>query len=116
MGIFDFVTKGAQELFIARPDEAKDLIVFKWPDPTSPMKAQLTVAQDEIALFYKDGVFVGEVDAGRHTLETFDMPFLWRLMDAFTGGPVLTAHVYAITTRAMGGTHIDWLDRRAAGG
>ena len=62
MGIFDFVKKGAQELFIARPDEAKDLIVYKWPDQTIPMKAQLTVAQDECALFYKDGAFVGRRD------------------------------------------------------
>ena len=103
MGIFDFVKKGAQELFIARPDEAKDLIVYKWPDQTIPMKAQLTVAQDECALFYKDGVFVGRVDAGRHTLETSNIPFLSRIIDTFTGGNVLKAEVWFITTREIGG-------------
>src|SRR5678815_188714 len=103
MGIFDFVKKGAQELFIARPDEAKDLIVFKWPDPTIPMKAQLTVGQDECALFYKDGAFVGRVDAGRHTLETSNIPFLSRIIDTFTGGNVLKAEVWFITTRELGG-------------
>jgi membrane protease subunit (stomatin/prohibitin family) len=103
MGIFDFVKKGAQELFIARPDEAKDLIVYKWPDPTIPMKAQLTVGQDECALFYKDGVFVGRVDAGRHTLETSNIPFLSRIIDTFTGGNVLKAEVWFITTREIGG-------------
>ena len=36
MGLFDFVKKGAQEMFIARPDEAKDLLVYKWPDRTIP--------------------------------------------------------------------------------
>lgn len=103
MGLFDFVKKGAQEMFIARPDEAKDLIVFKWPDRTIPMKAQITVGQDEVALFYKDGKFVGKLDAGRHTLETSNIPFLSVLMDSFTGGNVLMAEVWFITTRECGG-------------
>src|SRR5258706_13555928 len=97
MGIFDFVKKGAQEMCIARPDDAKDLIVYKWPDQTIPMKAQLTVAQDEIALFYKDGVFVGKVDAGRHTLETSNIPFLSRIIDTFTGGNVPQPRVRVTT-------------------
>jgi membrane protease subunit (stomatin/prohibitin family) len=103
MGIFDFVKKGAQEMFIARPDEAKDLIVYKWPDKTIPMKAQITVGQDEIALFYKDGKFVGQLDAGRHTLETQNIPFLSLLIDKFTGGNVLMAEVWYVTTREVGG-------------
>jgi membrane protease subunit (stomatin/prohibitin family) len=103
MGIFDFVKKGAQELFIARPDDAKDKIVYKWPDPTIPMKAQLTVGQDEVALFYKDGVHVGTVQAGRHTLETQNIPFLSRIVDTFTGGNVFKAEVWFITTREIGG-------------
>ena len=86
MGIFDFVKKGTQELFIARPDEAKGQLVYKHPDPTIPMKAQLTVGQDECALFYKNGTFVGRVDKGTHTLETSNIPFLSNLIDSFTGG------------------------------
>jgi membrane protease subunit (stomatin/prohibitin family) len=103
MGLFDFVKKGAQEMFIARPDEAKDLLVYKWPDRTIPMKAQLTVGQDECALFYKDGKFVGRLDAGRHTLETQNIPFLSVLMDSFTGGNVLMAEVWFIMLREVGG-------------
>ena len=103
MGLFDFVKKGAQEMFIARPDEAKDLIVYKWPDRTIPMKAQITVGQDECALFYKDGKFVGRLDAGRHTLETQNIPFLSVLMDSFTGGNVLMAEVWYVTLREVGG-------------
>ena len=103
MGLFDFVKKGAQEMFIARPDEAKDLLVYKWPDRTIPMKAQITVGQDEIALFYKDGKFVGKLDAGRHTLESSNIPFLSLLMDSFTGGNVLMAEVWYVTTRECGG-------------
>jgi membrane protease subunit (stomatin/prohibitin family) len=103
MGLFDFVKKGAQEMFIARPDEAKDLLVYKWPDRTIPMKAQITVGQDECALFYKDGKFVGRLDAGRHTLETQNIPFLSVLMDSFTGGNVLMAEVWFIMLREVGG-------------
>ena len=103
MGLFDFVKKGAQEMFIARPDEAKDLLVYKWPDRTIPMKAQITVGQDECALFYKDGKFVGRLDAGRHTLETQNIPFLSVLMDKFTGGNVLMAEVWFVMLREVGG-------------
>src|SRR5690348_16589839 len=103
MGIFDFVKHGAQELFIARPDAAKDLIVYKWPDQTIPTKAQLTVAEDEIAVFYKDGKFVGQVEPGRHTLETDNIAFLSLLLDKFTGGNLYKAEVWFITLREIGG-------------
>ena len=105
MGIFDFVKKGAQEMFIARPDDAKDLLVYKWPDQTIPMKAQLTVAQDECALFYKDGGFVGRLDqAGSpHTLETKSIPFLDQIVDKFTGGNIFKAEIWFITMREVGG-------------
>jgi membrane protease subunit (stomatin/prohibitin family) len=103
MGIFDFVKKGAQEMFIARPDDAKDKVIYKWPDQTIPMKAQLTVAEDECALFYKDGKFVGRMDAGRVTLETSNIPFLSLLIDKFTGGNVLKAEVWFVTLRETAG-------------
>src|SRR5690606_39265406 len=48
MGIIDFVKGGVKELAIARPDEAKGDIVYKHPDQTIPMKAQLTVDSDEL--------------------------------------------------------------------
>ncbi len=103
MGIFDFVKKGAQELFIARPDEAKGMIVFKHPDQTVPNKAQITVGQDECALFYKDGQFVGRVDAGVHKLETGNIPFLNRLVDTFTGGNLYRAELWFVSLREAGG-------------
>ena len=103
MGIFDFVKKGAQELFIARPEHAKALPIYKHPDPTIPMKAQLTVMQDEIAFFYKEGQFIGQVGPGRHTLETSNIPFLNLIIDKFTGGNVLKAEIWFVTMREMAG-------------
>src|SRR3990172_6917401 len=67
MGIMDFVKGGIRELAIARPDQAKGLVVYKHPDRTIPMKAQLTVGADEGALFFRDGKLVGQLPPGRHT-------------------------------------------------
>jgi membrane protease subunit (stomatin/prohibitin family) len=105
MGIFDFVKKGAQELFIARPDDAKGLIVYKHPDPTIPNKAQITVMPDEIALFYKDGQFIGQLasQGSPHKLESGNIPFLSRIVDSFTGGNLYRAEIWFVTTREVGG-------------
>ena len=83
MGIISFVKGGVKELAIARPDSKKDHWVYKHPDQTIPMKAQLTVDSDEVALFFKDGQFKGQLGPGRHTLETSNIPFLGQLVDKF---------------------------------
>ena len=103
MGLIDFVKGGVRELAIARPDSAKGQIVYKHPDPTIPNKAQLTVGSDEVALFFKDGVFVGQIGPGRHTLETTNIAFLNKIIDVFTGGNVFKAEVWFITTREIAG-------------
>ena len=58
MGVMDFFKRGVREMMIARPDEAKAQVVWKHPDPTIPMKSQLTVEADEKAVFFKDGKVV----------------------------------------------------------
>ncbi|PID38152.1 MAG: antifreeze protein [Proteobacteria bacterium] len=101
MGILDFVKKGVSEMMIARPPETKGLIIYKHPDPTIPMKSQLTVDQDDVALFFRDGKIVGLVQPGRHTMDSSNIPFLSNLVDSFTGGNVLKAEVYFVTVREM---------------
>jgi membrane protease subunit (stomatin/prohibitin family) len=101
MGIISFIKGGVAELAIARPDSAKDQWVYKHPDQTIPMKAQLTVDSDELALFFKDGKFVGSLAAGRHTLDGSNIPFLGQLVDKFTGGNVFICEVFFVTTREM---------------
>lgn len=103
MGLFSFVKGSLGELAIARPDDKKGLIVYKHPDPTIPNKAQLTVGTDEVAVFFKDGQFVGQIGPGRHTLETSNIVFLNNLIDKVTGGNVFQAQVWFITTREMAG-------------
>ncbi len=101
MGIISFIKGGVKELAIARPDEFKDQWVYKHPDQTIPMKAQLTVDSDEVALFFKDGKFVGTFSAGRHTLDASNIPFLGQLIDKFTGGNVFICEVFFVTTREL---------------
>jgi membrane protease subunit (stomatin/prohibitin family) len=67
------------------------------------MKAQLTVEADEVALFFRDGQFKGQLGPGRHTMETSNIPFLDQLVDWGTGGNLWIAEIFFVTTREMPG-------------
>jgi membrane protease subunit (stomatin/prohibitin family) len=103
MGIFDFVKSGVREMMIARPDAAKQIIVYKHPDQNIPFWSQLTVDSDECALFFKDGKYMGYLPAGRHTLQTQNIPFLNNLVNRFTGGDVFIAEVFFVKTQPVRG-------------
>ena len=103
MGIFDFVKQGTQEMCIARPDAMKQLIVYKHPDQTVPMYAQLTIDSDECAVFFKDGRVVGVLGPGRHTMQTSNIPFLGGIVDKFTGGNLFIAEVFFVKTAPVRG-------------
>jgi membrane protease subunit (stomatin/prohibitin family) len=103
MGIGNFLKRGVQELMIARPDEAKNFAIYKHPDQTIPNYAQLTVDSDEVAVFFKDGKVEGKLPPGRHTLNSSNIPFLSNLVDSFTGGNVLIAEVFFVSTRQFPG-------------
>src|SRR5262249_2107077 len=51
----------------------------------------------------KDGVLVGQIGPGRHTLESSYIPFLDQLVDRFTGGNMWKAEVWFVTMREMAG-------------
>ncbi len=95
-----FVRDGIQEMLIQRPDEHKDLIVYKHPEPTIPMGAQLTVKADEAAVFFRDGALVGALrtaGAGqRHQLTSENLPFIGRLIDMATGGNIFVTDLYFV--------------------
>jgi membrane protease subunit (stomatin/prohibitin family) len=103
MGIFDFVKGGVRELMVARPDQAKHLIVYKHPDQTIPFYSQLTVDSDECAVFFKDGKVVGVLPTGRHTLQTQNIPFLSNIVDKFTGGNVFISEIFFVRTQPVRG-------------
>ncbi|MFO0600807.1 MAG: SPFH domain-containing protein [Myxococcaceae bacterium] len=99
MGIFDSLKSEAQRNFIARADEAKNHIIYKYPERNIRVMTQLTVQADEIALFVKDGIVAGKLGPGRHNLDTNNIPFLSALLEKVTGGNLFVAEVYFITTR-----------------
>lgn len=103
MGLTDFIKRGVKELMIARPDEAKDAIIYKHPDPTIPMQAQVTIEADEVGIFFKDGKPQGRLEAGRHTLKTENFPFLSNFVDAYTGGNVFVAELFYVSIREFPG-------------
>lgn len=99
MGFFDTVKGEAKRNFISRPDEAKSSIIWKYPEKNVRMMTQLTVDADEVALFLKDGKIEGTLTAGRHSLDTNNVPFLSRLLEKFTGGDLFIAEIYFVSTR-----------------
>ncbi|MGA2023346.1 MAG: SPFH domain-containing protein [Steroidobacteraceae bacterium] len=85
--------------FIARPDTAKDDILFKWPDMTIRKLTQVTVQPDETAIFIKEGKVAGTLPQGRSTLDGALIPFLGDIVDWASGGNMYRAELYFIGTR-----------------
>jgi membrane protease subunit (stomatin/prohibitin family) len=85
--------------FIARPDQAKDDILFKWPDMTIRRLTQVTVQPDETAIFIKEGKVAGTLPQGRSTLDGALIPFLGDIVDFASGGNMYRAELYFIGTR-----------------
>lgn len=103
--VFDFVKDGVQEMLIHRPDEFKDLIIYKHPEQTIPKYSQLTVDADEAAVFFRDGAIIGTMrtaGAGqRHMLDSQNIPFLGQLIDKVTGGNIFITDLYFVTMRPI---------------
>lgn len=107
MAILDFVKAGVKQMMIARPDDKKHLIVWKWPDQNIPMMSQLTVDSDECAVFFKNGQCMGVLPGGqRHTLSTQNIPFLGNLINQFTGGNVLIAEIFFVKMQPVRGVPV----------
>ncbi len=99
MGFFDTIKGEAKRNFIARADEAKGEIIYKYPERNVRMLTQLTVGADEVALFVKDGKVEGKLGPGRHSLDTNNIPFLSRLIEGFTGGNLFVSEIFFVSTR-----------------
>ena len=85
--------------FIARPDAAKEDILYKWPDMTIRKFTQVTVQPDETAIFFKEGKVAGTLPQGRSTLDGALFPFLGDIVDWASGGNMYRAELYFIGTR-----------------
>ncbi len=85
--------------FIVRPDEYKASILFKWPDTNIRKQTQLTVEQDELAVFFRDGKVSGVIQPGVSTLDSKEIPLLGNLVDAATGGRYFKTELYFVSTQ-----------------
>jgi membrane protease subunit (stomatin/prohibitin family) len=99
MGLFDGIKGEAQQQFLARPDSSKDLVLYKWPETNIRMMSIVTVQPDEWAYFIKQGEVVGYLQGGQHKLDGAQIPFLGGLIDSVTGGNVLMAELYFVSSR-----------------
>ena len=88
-----------QREFIARPDEFKDRIVFKWPDENIRRQTRLTVEADEQAVFFRSGQVVGVLGPGVSVLDSSEVPFLGNVVDQLTGGAYFKTELYFVSTR-----------------
>ncbi len=64
----------------------KSTLVYKHPTTNFNTKSQLIVRENQEALFFKDGAFIGKFGAGRHSLNTDNVPFLKRIFSGIFGG------------------------------
>jgi membrane protease subunit (stomatin/prohibitin family) len=85
--------------FIARPDAAKEDILYKWPDMTIRKFTQVTVQPDETAIFFKEGKVAGTLPQGRSTMDGALIPFLGDIVDWASGGNMYRAELYFVGTR-----------------
>src|SRR5438105_2276786 len=103
MGLFDAIKSESQRIFVARPDEAKNALVYRHPENNVRNHTQLTVDSDEAALFFRDGKVVGRLGPGRHTLDSSNVPFLTKTVEQYTGGNLFVAEIYFVTLREFAG-------------
>src|SRR5258708_11115132 len=97
MGIFGSFRRE----FIVRPDDYKGSILFKWPDTNIRNLTRLTVEQDELAVFFRDGKVRGVIQPGVRQLHSSEVPFLGNLVDAATGGRFFKTQLYFVSKREL---------------
>ena len=84
--MFDWIKDQTQAQYIARPDHAFNDLIWPHPDRSIPRGAKITIRSDEVAVFFREGQFIGKILAGTVLMDTANIPFLGSLVDQFTGG------------------------------
>lgn len=89
--------------FIAVPEQRKNQLVYKWPDPSIRRYSRAVVNADETALFVKSGELIATMGPGRHRIDADELPILGALVDTLTGGNFYRAELYFVATREIPG-------------
>ncbi len=110
--VFGWLTNETKSLYIARPDEFANDLIYLHPDKSIPRGTKLTVRSNECALFFREGRYIGRINAGTVLLDTANIPFLGHLLiDKFTDANhficeiffvSLSEIIFAITLSSLG--------------
>ena len=81
MGIRNYIAYGIQSTLLERDRRHAESPVFRHPADAFAVWSTLLVEEGEVAVFLKDGQYVGELPAGRHILQASRYPYLAHLVD-----------------------------------
>jgi len=97
--MFDWIKNETKSLYVARPDSAANDLIWAYSDRSIPRGSKITVRSDEVALFFREGNFIGELKPGTLLLDSANIPFLGHLLiDQFTGGNQFITELYFCKT------------------
>ena len=92
-----FFKKAVEAQYIARPPEATSHLIWRYPQQDVPDNAKITVRQDEQALFFREGRFVGLLGPGAYSLDTANIPFVGELLiSSLTGANHYIAEIFFV--------------------
>ncbi|MFC2174871.1 SPFH domain-containing protein [archaeon] len=69
-----------QESVIQWKEQDEGEIVYRYPDQEFLWMSQLTIREDQVAVFYKDGKVLDVLEAGRHSMNTKNLPLLYNII------------------------------------
>lgn len=97
--MFNWIKNETKSLYIARPDNAANELIWAHSDRSIPRGSKITVRSDEVALFYREGRLIGRIAPGSVLMDTANVPFLGHLLiDQFTGGNQFITELYFCKT------------------
>ncbi len=78
---FSWFSKETSSMYVARPADRADDLIYLHPDQSIPRGTKLTVRSDECVLFFREGKYIGKIDPGTTVqLDTANIPFLGHLL------------------------------------
>lgn len=73
---FSWFSKETSSMYVARPADRADDLIYLHPDQSIPRGTKLTVRSDECVLFFREGKYIGKIDPGTTVLlDTANIPF-----------------------------------------
>jgi len=96
--VFGWLTNETKSLYVARPGEYANDLIYLHPDRSIPRGTKLTVRSDECALFFREGKYIGRINAGTVLLDTANIPFLGHLLiDKFTDANHFICEIFFVS-------------------